>query len=86
MKCDNLNLHAGQIFLAMEFLEENLKSYIIKRASYENKGLPDSMTWNFAAQIARGLAYLHNLKIAHRDLKPDNILVSAILFKIMGSI
>jgi serine/threonine protein kinase len=31
----------------------------------------------FADQISKGIEYLHSQKVVHRDLKPDNIFVSA---------
>lgn len=36
----------------------------------------------FVSQICRGLKYLHNLEIAHRDLKPQNLLVFMVIGKI----
>ena len=69
-----------QLFLAMEYMQDNLTAYVKSRATYEKQGLPDNLAWDFAAQMARGLAYLHNLRIAHRDLKPDNILVRGIAY------
>ena len=75
---ENWHLCTGQLFLVMEYMQDNLTTYIKSRATYEKQGLPDNLAWEFAAQMARGLAYLHNMKIAHRDLKPDNILVRKI--------
>lgn len=72
---ENWHLCTGQLFLVMEYMQDNLTTYIKSRATYEKQGLPDNLAWEFAAQMARGLAYLHNMKIAHRDLKPDNILM-----------
>merc|ERR1711924_314784 len=34
------------------------------------------------SQMLRGIAHIHSLEIAHRDLKPDNLLVNAGVVKI----
>lgn len=45
-----------------------------------DKGLPDneSRAWELFKQILDGVAYIHDLKIIHRDLNPKNIFVDNI--------
>ena len=44
---------------------------------YKNKSdIPDLKLKIYAYQIFRGLLYLENQRIAHRDIKPQNILVN----------
>lgn len=50
----------------------DLMSYIQSLKSYPD----ESLTRNYAMQIASGLSYLHCHDIVHRDLKPQNILIS----------
>uniref|UniRef100_A0AC35TQI6 Protein kinase domain-containing protein n=1 Tax=Rhabditophanes sp. KR3021 TaxID=114890 RepID=A0AC35TQI6_9BILA len=59
--------------MMMEFLPGGeLFSYL--RAS---KTFPSPMAKFYAAEIVLALEYLHSAKIAYRDLKPENLIISA---------
>lgn len=38
--------------------------------------ISESQIWKIALQLATGLNSIHNIKYAHRDLRPENILVN----------
>ena len=38
--------------------------------------ISETQIWRIALQIATGLNNLHEIKYAHRDLRPENILVT----------
>uniref|UniRef100_A0A7E4VHT9 Kinase-like protein n=1 Tax=Panagrellus redivivus TaxID=6233 RepID=A0A7E4VHT9_PANRE len=60
------------LYMIMEFLAGGeLFSYL--RMS---QALPSGMVKFYAAEITLAFAYLHSLKIAYRDLKPENLLLS----------
>eukprot|EP01060_Flectonema_neradi_P012630 TRINITY_DN19401_c0_g1_i1.p1 TRINITY_DN19401_c0_g1~~TRINITY_DN19401_c0_g1_i1.p1 ORF type:complete len:354 (+),score=50.08 TRINITY_DN19401_c0_g1_i1:57-1118(+) len=46
-----------------------------KMQTYKNSCLPNAEGCRYAAQIILGLKCIHDFGIAHRDLKPDNILL-----------
>ena len=59
-------------FYAMEFVEgETLESLIQRSGSLEVK-----LALEISAQVAAGLAAVHEQKLVHRDIKPSNIMVS----------
>lgn len=37
--------------------------------------LPESIVRNYSAQILNGLAYMHQKRVCHNDLKPQNLLM-----------
>jgi len=40
-----------------------------------NGPLPEDQVRYYAAEISLALYYLHNERIVHRDIKPDNLLL-----------
>lgn len=59
-------------FIVMEYIDGvTLKELILKRAPFENEE-----TLGVAIQIASALSHAHKNGIVHRDIKPQNILVT----------
>jgi len=64
-------LKGGVAYLVMELLHgESLAAHIQSRGR-----LSAARSLDIALEVARGLAFAHELGIVHRDIKPDNIVV-----------
>nr|AGH55864.1 Cyclin dependent kinase 2 [Brachionus manjavacas] len=64
----------NKLFLVFEYLDQDLKKYM---ELYENKqGLPLNLVKSYLFQMLQGIAYCHTHRILHRDLKPQNLLLS----------
>lgn len=67
-----------ELFFVFEFLECNIYHLIKDRDKY----LPESRIRNWSYQILQGLNYIHKNGFFHRDMKPENILVTGDRVKI----
>ena len=73
-------------FISMELMETNLGS-LIQELSKNGKELPFAIhvAMDIILQIAKGMSYLHKNNIAHRDLKPTNVLVNRFAVDDLGN-
>ncbi|OAV93068.1 TKL/LISK/LISK-DD1 protein kinase [Puccinia triticina 1-1 BBBD Race 1] len=72
------NVRKSRVLIISEYVPKgNLRNYLVSR-SITTKAQP--LTWrlriSFAIDIARAVAYLHERKCLHRDLKLDNCLLT----------
>src|ERR1700751_3817022 len=67
----HLGKSAGNYFYAMEFVEGETLNHLIKRSGR----LDIKLALEIAAQVAAGLAAVHEQNLVHRDIKPTNIMV-----------
>lgn len=70
---DTCGRHYGVFFL--ELLPHLTLDKALKRVEKEKAYLPPSIVFHFAHQLAQALATLHRAKIAHRDIKDENVAV-----------
>ncbi|KAF9536361.1 hypothetical protein EC957_011239, partial [Mortierella hygrophila] len=65
--------YKGQLVLVLELAKENLIEYVNRRRWSK---IPRKEIRGLIRDICRGLKWLHFKGVVHRDIKPDNILLS----------
>lgn len=70
-----------ELFFVFEFLDQN----IYQMTKDRKKFLPEARIRHIMFQILSGLAYMHKHGFFHRDMKPENLLVSGELVTLADS-
>jgi serine/threonine-protein kinase len=63
----------GSPYIAMEWLDGVSIGHRLEREG----NMPEAICWQIIREAAKGLAYAEEHGIVHRDIKPDNILLTA---------
>ena len=61
-----------KLTLVFEYLDQDLKKYL----DVCDGGLSTEIVQSFLKQLLLGIAYCHNHRVLHRDLKPQNLLIN----------
>ena len=62
-----------KLTLVFEFLDQDLKKYL---DACGDNGLEMYTVKSFLFQLLQGIAYCHQHRVLHRDLKPQNLLIN----------
>jgi negative regulator of PHO system len=64
----------NKLMLVFEFMDKDLKKYMDSKG---DRGALDAQTIkSFMFQLLRGIAFCHENRVLHRDLKPQNLLIN----------
>ena len=66
----------NSIYIIMEFLDNTDMKSFLKVHKELNKPIKEETIWNILLQSISALAYLHNINVIHRDIKPGNIFMN----------
>ena len=78
-------LHHPNIVSVIDIFEENGTSYMVMpfirgitlQSLVEKKGkLPYDLAINYMSQVCEAVSYIHGMHILHRDITPDNIIIT----------
>lgn len=70
LKPFTFDIYKGCPYIVLPYCEKG------SMAKYVGK-LQEEKLWDFAGQVAAGLAYMHKHQIIHQDIKPGNVLINA---------
>lgn len=72
VKLENVLIEKERVSLIFELVDTDLKKYM----DSSKLDLPIELVQSYTVQLLEGLSYCHSMGVMHRDLKPQNILVT----------
>ncbi|OHT06090.1 AGC family protein kinase [Tritrichomonas foetus] len=76
IKYRNCTKNGNKIFILMDYADGGDLDQFIRAQEKKKKRLPEDKILDIFVQICLGLKYLHDRKILHRDLKPQNVFLT----------
>lgn len=76
IKYCNCTKGAKKIFILMDYADGGDLDKFIEKYEREKKRIPEDKILDIFVQICLGIKYLHDRKILHRDLKPQNVFLT----------
>jgi len=73
----DVDLYEGRKFLVLEFIPGGTLKSHAKKLQSEGLEIPIGEVIDYGIQIAEGLAHAHRHQIIHRDVKTENVMLSA---------
>eukprot|EP00347_Sterkiella_histriomuscorum_P015113 403358271 len=62
--------------ITMDYAANGDLLQLIEKYKSEKQHIPENNIWIIAKEVCEGLSYLHSRNIIHRDIKPQNILIT----------
>lgn len=64
----------NKLMLVFEFMDKDLKKYMDNHG--KNGALDPPIVKSFMYQLLKAIAFCHDSRVLHRDLKPQNLLIN----------
>ncbi|KAG0163520.1 negative regulator of the PHO system [Apophysomyces sp. BC1034] len=65
-----------KLVLVFEYMDQDLKKFMDSTARSTHGALETTTIKSFMFQLLKGIAYCHENRVLHRDLKPQNLLIN----------
>lgn len=68
-------IHGECIYWIMDYCDGGTLRERISLYEKQMKSIDENLVWYWGLQILQGIYYIHQKRLVHRDLKPDNIFI-----------